>query len=66
MTASLQVRCDRCLNPMEVAIDGPVDRIYMTLDSLNKTDELILKRNELDFSFYEDERIDVDDLVSEQ
>jgi len=64
--AELQVQCDRCLAPMDVPVDGSFDLIYLPLNSLNETDELILKRNELDFSFYKDDRIDLDELVREQ
>jgi uncharacterized protein len=66
VTAGIQVFCDRCLVPFTVAIDSAFDLIYLPLNNLSETDELVLERRELDFSFYRDERIDLDELVREQ
>lgn len=66
VTAEIVVNCDRCLAPMIVAIDSSFQLIYLPVDELNQTDELVLERHELDFSFYRDNRINLDELTREQ
>jgi uncharacterized protein len=66
VTATIGATCDRCLAPTVIAIDSSFNAIFLPLERLNETEELILERQELDFSFYKENRIDLDDLVREQ
>ncbi|KAF0247724.1 MAG: hypothetical protein FD167_2877 [bacterium] len=42
------------------------DLICLAEENLSQTDELILERRELDFSFYRDNQLNLDDIVKEQ
>jgi uncharacterized protein len=64
--SEISVACDRCLAPMRVTIDSIFNLIYLPIDQLSGNDELVLERQELDFSFYRENRLDLDELVREQ
>jgi uncharacterized protein len=66
VAVGIQVFCDRCLAPITVSVDSAFDLIYLPLNNLSQSDELVLERRELDFSFYRDERLNLDELVREQ
>jgi uncharacterized protein len=63
---ALTVLCDRCLSPIIVPIDSKFNLIYLSLDHLTGSDKVILARQDLDFSFYSNDRLDLDELVQEQ
>ncbi len=62
----LAVLCDRCLSPITVAMDSKFNLIYLSLDHLTGSDKVILDRQDLDFSFYSNDCLDLDELVHEQ
>ncbi|MEW6731742.1 MAG: DUF177 domain-containing protein [Acidobacteriota bacterium] len=62
----VSVLCDRCLTPVVVEIDSSFNLIYLPLNNLSHTDEMVLERRELDFCFYSNDRLDLDELVREQ
>jgi uncharacterized protein len=66
VTAEIAVNCDRCLAPLIVAINGSFNLIYLPIDHLSGNDELVLERQELDFCFYRENRLDLDELAREQ
>lgn len=66
LKTKLSASCNRCLAAFEIPIESSFYSIYLPLDKLNKTDEMVLERQELDFSFYSDDSIDVDEMLSEQ
>jgi uncharacterized protein len=66
VATTVGVNCDRCLTPTLLPLSSSFNLIYLPFNSLSATDELVLERRELDFSFYKDNRLDIDELVQEQ
>jgi uncharacterized protein len=66
VTAQLQVPCDRCLELINIDIDSDFSLIYLPVEQLSPADELALERQELDFVFYENHQLNLDELVTEQ
>ena len=67
LTAKLAVECDRCLMPVELSVTRDFDLFYLpeTAQAEAKGETELFARD-LDYSFYQDERIDVDELALEQ
>lgn len=67
VTAKLETVCDRCLEPVALPIEREFDLFYLPENSQSEAKgEAELFERDLDVSFYQDERIDVDELVLEQ
>lgn len=67
LNAVLKAQCDRCLNAVPVAIETPFDLIYVPEDpSASQAGELEVFDRDLDVAVYENEQINLDDLVLEQ
>jgi len=66
VVASVQVQCDRCLFPFAIPVDAPFDVFYAPIETLRPAEEMPLGQQDLDYGFYRDERMDVDNLVREQ
>ncbi|MBI4851408.1 MAG: DUF177 domain-containing protein [Acidobacteria bacterium] len=58
--------CDRCLTDIKIVIANKFNLICLPENNLNQTDELILERRELDFCFYQNDKLNLDDIVKEQ
>lgn len=58
--------CDRCLANTNIEISNKFNLICLSEENLSQTDELILERRELDFSFYKGDKLNLDDIVKEQ
>lgn len=59
--------CDRCLNEVAIEIDAPFDLIYLPEDpSAGHAGETELHDRDLDLAVYENDQINLDDLVIEQ
>lgn len=63
---SVTALCDRCSVDIKIPIVEKFNLICLSEDNLSQTDELILERRELDFSFYKDNQLNLDDIVKEQ
>lgn len=67
LNAQLEAVCDRCLAPVITPVEREFDLFYLPEESYAGTKgETELLERDLDFSFYQDERLDVDELVLEQ
>jgi uncharacterized metal-binding protein YceD (DUF177 family) len=67
VSAQLELGCDRCAESVLIEIDTPFDLFYTPReDESDKADEVELQIRDLDFSVYENEEINLDDLVMEQ
>ncbi|MBL8186989.1 MAG: DUF177 domain-containing protein [Acidobacteria bacterium] len=65
--SALITTCDRCLADVQVPVDAPFDLIYVPEDpGANHVGETELHDRDLDLVVYENEQINVDDLVLEQ
>lgn len=63
---SVTALCDRCSVNIKIPIVEKFNLICLSEDNLSQTDELILERRELDFSFYKNNELNLDDIVKEQ
>ncbi|MFN7926902.1 MAG: DUF177 domain-containing protein [Blastocatellia bacterium] len=67
VTATLETACDRCLEPVALPVEREFDLFYLPEASQSATPgETELLERDLDVSVYQDDRIDVDELVLEQ
>jgi uncharacterized protein len=63
----VEVHCSRCLRPVSVPVEAEFEERYIPAADESVTDELAeLKPDDLGFSTYEGESVDVDLLVREQ
>lgn len=67
LQATLTAECDRCLEAVTLPIANDFDLYYMPVTAqADKSGETELLARDLDFSFYQNERIELDELVLEQ
>ena len=67
ISAVVEAPCDRCLQEVALPIQRQFDLFYMPLEtSMGQGGEAELQPHDLDFSFYEHEEIDLDELAREQ
>lgn len=68
ITGRLEIFCDRCLMPLESAIDIQFQDDFVTLDIYEKAaaENHQVAGADLDVSIYDGERIDINELVREQ
>jgi uncharacterized protein len=64
--AALVVPCDRCVNDVHLPLEIPFDLLYTPQQDSNQTGEIELHDRDLDVAFYDNEEIDLDELVLEQ
>jgi uncharacterized protein len=65
--SKISAPCDRCLSEVIIPIDIPFDLFYAPADSGDDYDsERELLERDLDFAIYENDQIDLDELVLEQ
>jgi uncharacterized protein len=63
----LSAPCDRCLKEVMVPVEIPFDLFYTPADpGAGHTGEHELQERDLDFAVYENDQIDLDELVLEQ
>jgi uncharacterized protein len=66
ITARAVVDCDRCLKQVTVPIESTFDVTYVPASDYVETEAAELQEEDLGLSVYEDEAIDIDELVREQ
>ncbi len=67
LRATMAAECDRCLEPVTLPLVKEFDLYYLpTVAHADKSGETELLERDLDFSFYQNERIELDELVLEQ
>jgi uncharacterized protein len=67
LKAVLNVPCDRCLNDVRVALDQTVNLVFIPLEAERVAKgEIELHESDLEFSYYENDELDVDQLIREQ
>jgi len=64
---SISAPCDRCLKQVTINLDSPFDLLYTPEDpGGNQAGEFELQTRDLDFALYQNDEINLDDLVLEQ
>jgi uncharacterized protein len=66
ITTRAEVECDRCLKRVIVPVEADFDVTYVPAEDYAETSAAELQTEDMGVSVYEDEAIDVDDLVREQ
>lgn len=67
LKAVLDVPCDRCLSDVRVTLDQTVNLVFIPLEAERVTKgETELHEADLEFSYYENDELDVDQLIREQ
>lgn len=66
ISARAEVDCDRCLKAIEMPVETNFDVKYVSSDDYKAAETAELEEEDLSISVYQDEAIDVDDLVREQ
>jgi len=65
--ATISAHCDRCLNDVNIPVEIPFDLFYAPADpGAGHTGENELHDRDLDFAVFENDQIDLDELVIEQ
>lgn len=64
--AALLVSCDRCVNDVDLPLEIPFDLLYTPQEVSNQIGEIELHDRDLDVAFYDNEEINLDELVLEQ
>jgi len=63
---TLELICSRCLEPFTLEVDAPFDLRYQPHASNTGEDEREIEEDDLSTAFYEDQRIDLGQLMREQ
>jgi len=63
---TLQMPCSRCLEPFTMPVDSAFDVRYLPASAMTPEDERELADDDLDTSYYRDDRIDLSELLREQ
>lgn len=67
LKAALVVPCDRCLQEVPFKIEQPLDLVFVPLRAENAAkSEQELHERDLEFSYYDNDEIDLDQLIREQ
>ncbi len=66
LRVALQLECDRCLAPIALVVDSPIDLVYEPLPETVPGQELELHAGDIDLGFYEGEGMELNDVLREQ
>ena len=64
--ATLACACSRCLEPFTIAVDAPFDALYLPTSANAGAGEHQVGDDDLGVSFYQDDTIDLGEIVREQ
>jgi uncharacterized protein len=62
----IESTCDRCLNPVQLALERDFDLTYRPMSTIAREEEIELPEGELDIGFYEGEGIELGEVLAEQ
>ncbi|NLJ28827.1 MAG: DUF177 domain-containing protein [Deltaproteobacteria bacterium] len=66
LQGELQVNCHRCLTPVRLSLNEPIDLFLFSEEKAPQEDEIELEAEDLDYSYFDGEVIDIDLLIAEQ
>ena len=66
VTTRLQLECGRCLEPFDIAVDSPFELRYVPQVENTGEGEREVEEDDLTTAFYQDETIDLAELMHEQ
>ena len=62
----LELPCSRCLEPFRLPVDAALDLRYLPVSERSSDDEREIAEEDVDVSFYQDDQIDLTELLREQ
>ena len=62
----LELACSRCLEPFRMPVDAAFDLRYLPVAAMSADQETAVEEADLETSYYEDDRIDLNELMREQ
>ena len=62
----LELACSRCLEPFRMSVDIAFDQRYLPQSEATAEAEIEVEEDDLETSFYQDEQIDLNELMREQ
>lgn len=62
----LELPCSRCLEPYRLPVDASLDLRYLPVSERSSGDDAEVAEEDVDVSFYQDDQIDLSELVREQ
>ena len=62
----LELACSRCVEPFGLAVDAPFDLRYLPATEASAEVDREIEENDLETSYYQDDQIDVNELMREQ
>ena len=62
----IQLECDRCLKPIEVAVDSKFEVEYVTAEDYQAQQALELTEADLNLSVFDGDGLEIDELVKEE
>jgi DUF177 domain-containing protein len=66
LKTSIELTCSRCLDNFELAVDEPFDVLYLPHTPAGPGEERMVEDDDLSTAFYEDNVIDLGQLMQEQ
>jgi uncharacterized protein len=66
VTAELELPCSRCLEPFRLPLDAPFDLRYLPVSEASSAAEREVDDEDLETSYYENDAIDLNELLREQ
>lgn len=66
LAVPLHLECDRCLAPIDVAVDTDFELVYEPLPEAAPAQELELHPGDIDLGFYEGDGMELHDVLREQ
>jgi uncharacterized protein len=66
VTSELELPCSRCLEPFRLLVDASFDVRYLPASEMSTEDERELQDEDVEISYYRDDRIDLNELLREQ
>jgi uncharacterized protein len=63
---ALELMCSRCVEPFRLAVDAPFDIRYLPATEASSEQEREIEEEDLETSYYRDDRIDLNELIREQ
>jgi uncharacterized protein len=66
VSAIVETPCDRCLKSVDIAVNSDFDVTYVSTIDYQRSETRELLAEDLEFSFHDGEKIDIDELTREQ
>jgi len=66
ISALIETECSRCLQDVEITLEFPFDAVFVTAENYTQEKEAQLKADDLEVSLFEEDKLDLTELVRDQ